>query len=581
MKSFHGAAKIFVVTFLLILTSHFIYCQNDNFPITVKDGLGREVTVRSLPKKIVSTAPSNTEILYDLGLEDSVVAVTSHCIATSDISEKDVVGGWSDPSIIKKVEALKPDLVLAFGGLQQPLADEMNKRGITVFVFFPKTVNEVLEQVVLVGKITGVPVRAEDVVRKNRNKLHKIQAALSDMPAEKRLKCLRLMSTEAMVIGGDSFQSDIIKKAGGVNIFEDIEDDYPVVSFEDVYKKDPDIIVFNRNDEEKAIEWFLGQEHWRDLRAARNRNLASISCDYICHPNTRIAETVEMLARRFYPGRLPIVAIDATGKAIKFFEKPARIVSLNPSATEILYALNAGKSLIAVTEFCPFPELRMEKESIGTILNPDVEKIIALKPDLVFATTEGNRKASIDSLINAGVNVFVLGEIRRFDDIYTRIDMMGAILRNKREADQLILSMRKRIRSIKKKLAGKSQRTVFLQLGAKPIVTANKDTIMNEIIELAGGENIAKDAFVRYPKYSREDVVIQDPDTIIIVSMGRFGEDALRQWRTHKGMKAVRENKVCIIDSTSICHMGPRLVEGVEKMASILYPEEFDTKGDI
>jgi len=159
--------------------------------------------------------------------------------------------------------------------------------------------------------------------------------------------------------------------------------------------------------------------------------------------------------------------------------------------------------------------------------------------------------------------------------------MMGAILRNKREADQLILSMRKRIRSIKKKLAGKSQRTVFLQLGAKPIVTANKDTIMNEIIELAGGENIAKDAFVRYPKYSREDVVIQDPDTIIIVSMGRFGEDALRQWRTHKGMKAVRENKVCIIDSTSICHMGPRLVEGVEKMASILYPEEFDTKGDI
>lgn len=81
-----------------------------------------------------------------------------------------------------------------------------------------------------------------------------------NIPLKQRPKCLRLMSTEAMVIGGTSFQNDIIKKVGGVNIFEDIKEDYPVVSLRDVKEKDPDIIIFNRDDEEKAIEWFLGQK---------------------------------------------------------------------------------------------------------------------------------------------------------------------------------------------------------------------------------------------------------------------------------------------------------------------------------
>ncbi len=138
-------------------------------------------------------------------------------------------------------------------------------------------------------------------MRRCRAKLDEIEGKLKDVPREKRLKCLRLMSTEAMVIGGKSFQGDIVKKAGGINVFEEIEDDYPTVALEDVKQKDPDMIIFNRDDEKKATKWFLSQEGWRDLRAARDGGLMSISCDYICHPNTRIDKTVEMLARRFYP----------------------------------------------------------------------------------------------------------------------------------------------------------------------------------------------------------------------------------------------------------------------------------------
>jgi iron complex transport system substrate-binding protein len=274
------------------------------FPLTVRDGLGRRVTVYRIPKRIVSTVPSNTEILYDLGLKDKVIGVTAHCGKTCDIAGKKVMGGWTDLAALEKqIVDLRPDLVLAFGGLQSPLAAELEKRNITTFVFFPETVEQTLEQILLVGKLTGATKAASVIVNRCRKNLKRIEERFHDIPMEKRLKVLRLMSTEAMVIGKKSFQSDILRRAGGVNIFEDIEEAYPIVSLEDVRAKGPDMIIFNRDNEQEVIEWFLEQAGWNELRAAKERRLMSISCDYICHPNTRIDETVEILARRFYQGK--------------------------------------------------------------------------------------------------------------------------------------------------------------------------------------------------------------------------------------------------------------------------------------
>jgi iron complex transport system substrate-binding protein len=271
------------------------------FPVTVRDGLGREVTLRAVPKRIVSTVPSNTEMLYDLDLSDKVVGVTSHCGKTCDVSGKKVIGGWAEPAIVREIADLKPDLVVAFGGLQSPLAKEMEKRGIPTFVFFPATVDQTLRQILLVGAITGTAPKAQSIVTRCRKRIDELGEKLDNIPLPKRVKCLRLMSLEAMVVGGMSFQSDIIKKAGGVNVFADMDQAYPVVSLEDARQKDPDIIILNRDDEEKAVEWFSQQRGWRGLRASREGKVISISCDYICHPNTRIDKTVEMLSRRFYP----------------------------------------------------------------------------------------------------------------------------------------------------------------------------------------------------------------------------------------------------------------------------------------
>lgn len=275
----------------------------DQSAIAVRDGMDRLVTVRGVPQRIVSTTPSNTEILYDLGLKDKVVAVSSHCGKTCDVTGKAVIGGWAEPAIVQEIVDQRPDMVLGFGGLQSPLAKEMEKRDIPVFMFFPTTVDETLEQILLVGKVTGTTQKAEEIVRRCRRRLKGIEDRLKDVPPHKKVKCVRLMSTQAMVIGGTSFQSDIIKRAGGVNVFQDVKDAYPVVSLEDVKAKAPDVIILNRDDEEAAIRWFLEQPGWSELRAARERRLMSISCDYICHPNTRIDKTVGVLARRFYPQR--------------------------------------------------------------------------------------------------------------------------------------------------------------------------------------------------------------------------------------------------------------------------------------
>lgn len=253
-------------------------------------------------------------------------------------------------------------------------------------------------------------------------------------------------------------------------------------------------------------------------------------------------------------------------------ENPSRIVSLNPSATETLFALDAGKSLIAVTHFCPVPELKKNKQSIGTVLEPDIERIIALKPDLVMATTEGNKKATIQTLKKAGIKVLVLGGIDNFSDLYDRIGLLGGVLGCENNASSLVAEIKARLNHIKAEERSE-KKTVFMQLGTNPIVTINNDTIINEMIEFAGGSNIASNEPVRYPRYSREAVVAKDPDVIIIVSMGKFGERALSEWRRYKSLKAVQSNKIYLIDSELICHMGPRLVSGTEKIAQFLHSD--------
>jgi iron complex transport system substrate-binding protein len=268
------------------------------FPVKVMDGLGREVMVSSPPRRIVSAVPSNTEILYDLGLRERVIAVTSHCGLTCDVTGKQVLAGWSTLDV-EKIGSLKPDLVLAFGGLQVPLVDRLERAGITTFCFFPRTVVETLDQLRRVGRITGHEKRADDLVRSAEERLRGVVLRVAP---EDRITFLRLISPkEGIVAGRYSFQHDMLVQAGGRGVMEDFLVYYGKVEFSRIKALDPQVIVLNGDDEEERKRTFAGMDGWKDLRAVRQGRIRVMPCRQICHPNFRIAEVVEILSGFLYP----------------------------------------------------------------------------------------------------------------------------------------------------------------------------------------------------------------------------------------------------------------------------------------
>ena len=147
-------------------------------------------------------------------------------------------------------------------------------------------------------------------------------------------------------------------------------------------------------------------------------------------------------------------------------------------------------------------------------------------------------------------------------------------------ADRLINDMRGRINRISEKVGKEKRLDVFVQLGLRPIVTVNRDTIISEMVEKAGGVNIAGDILMRYQTYDRESIVARNPDVIVIVTMGDFEKDAVKDWHKYGNMAAVSTGRIYVIPAEILCNIGPRLADGVEYLARLFYPERFYEEGD-
>jgi iron complex transport system substrate-binding protein len=292
---------LFASMLFLVICVSICFAKDSQFPIIVMDCLGREVRINAIPERIISTVPSNTELLYDLGLKDKVVAVTSHCHLTCDVKGHEIINGWANIDI-DKVVSLKPDLVLAFGGLQVPLVDKLAQLGITTFSFSPRTVAETLYMLEIVGQITGTKQRAEQLAKRARLKLESIRSKVKKISPEERLTFLRLISPKDVIVAGRySFQHDILVQAGGDNIMKGLLHDYEQVEFEGIKALNPEVIILNGDDEQKVKERFLNLERWKDLPATQKKRIKVMPCRLICHPNSDIVDVVEMLAHYLYP----------------------------------------------------------------------------------------------------------------------------------------------------------------------------------------------------------------------------------------------------------------------------------------
>jgi iron complex transport system substrate-binding protein len=249
---------------------------------------------------------------------------------------------------------------------------------------------------------------------------------------------------------------------------------------------------------------------------------------------------------------------------------PQRIISLGPSITKALYLLRVQEKLIANTVYCVYPPEAKMKEKIGTAQKVNIEKVFNLKPDLVLATSLTNPKAK-EKLKNLGIKVITFPAPRDFSQICEQFLELGKLVGKEEEAEKIVKGARYKATSIKKKVKDLSKPKVLVQVGAKPLWVAPKDSFINNFIEIAGGINVGPSG--KNGLYSREEVLKRNPDVIIITTMGIVGKEEKKIWQKYKTINAVRNNRIYIVDSDKLCSPTPvSFVETLEEMVNILHP---------
>lgn len=277
----------------------------------------------------------------------------------------------------------------------------------------------------------------------------------------------------------------------------------------------------------------------------------------------------------------PVTVTDALDEEVVIEEKPEKIISLIPSNTEIVYALDSGDAIVGVTDFDNFPEEVMSKEKIGG-MEFNIEKMISLKPDLVLApgSTADTVQEGLQQLKDAGIDVVVVNDAQSFEEVYQSIEMIGQAIGEPEKADGLVESMKNSFAELKKKaeaIKPEEQKSVFVEVSPAPeIYTAGKNTFINEMLELIGAKNAAGD-MDGWPKVDPEAIVERNPD-VIVTTYGYYTEKPTEQVLARPGwnnVKAVKDQQVFDVHSDLVTRSGPRLAEGAEELAKAIYPDVF------
>ena len=267
---------------------------------------------------------------------------------------------------------------------------------------------------------------------------------------------------------------------------------------------------------------------------------------------------------------------DQVGRTLLVPENPTRVIALAPSITEIIYDLGQEKRLVGVTQYSTYPSEAESLPRVGSYVRLDIEKIVAPKPDLCIATKDGNPKHIVDKIVSLGIPVYVINP-RNLQQIMDTITRLGLLLHAEQVAKELVSDMEKRIGQVQARVKNSSDRPrVFFQIDAEPLFSAGTNTFIHELIELAGGINTTAGE-VSYPRYSWEDIIVLQPEIVLISSMagGLTPEYLLNSWKKWNLLSAVKNDQIFVVDAELFDRPTPRLVDGLEVIAAIIHPELF------
>lgn len=276
---------------------------------------------------------------------------------------------------------------------------------------------------------------------------------------------------------------------------------------------------------------------------------------------------------------LPGAFTDDLGREIYLESIPQRIVSLAPSNTEVLFALGLGDRVVGVTEFCNYPEAAKAKPKIGGFSTVDIERVVALEPDLIVATTI-HKETVIPALEELGLTVVALAP-KTLDGVLANITLVGEVTGKNQEATRLVSALEKRIKAITDKTVAVAERPRILYLTwHDPLWTTGSGTIEDDLINKAGGENIAHD-LTGHKTIDLETVIRRNPQVIVVNTGHGDAKDlpfhCIKNEPRLGVTEAVVADRVYQIDADIINRPTPRMVDGLEQLAKIIHPELFGT----
>ena len=282
----------------------------------------------------------------------------------------------------------------------------------------------------------------------------------------------------------------------------------------------------------------------------------------------------------------PLTVKDDLNKEVTMEAEPERIVSLAPSITEMLYSIGLADKIVGVTTYADYPKEATKKTKIGSVTEPNIEKIVSLKPDLVIAAGI-NKKPTLKKIKDLGIKVagFNPHTIKETINVFVKV---GRLTGNDQTARQVAAQMQVQVDEIKALVENKLQNNprpkVFYEIWSDPLTTAGKGTFIHDIIKTAGGENIGAKAKGPWPTYNLEKLLVENPDVYISSHHSAPGNVTVKSVKNRDNfgsLKAVKNDRIYIVNQNIVSRPSPRIIKGLKSFVKAIFPELAEEINDI
>ncbi len=261
---------------------------------------------------------------------------------------------------------------------------------------------------------------------------------------------------------------------------------------------------------------------------------------------------------------------DELGRNVRVPDHAHRLVCLAPSITNTVFDLGRGTDIVGITDYTKYPPEAKQKPSVGGVINPSIEKLVSLKPDLVLAIGDLNTLDLTRTIEKLGIPVFVIHP-QGLEGVYRSIEQIGIAIDAQPQASSLVLQLRERESAVRKRVAGKKALTVFFLLWPEPLMTAGRGAFITELIEIAGGKSVTDDMPSEWPRLSFESLLARKPEYLLLVKGSEVSLESLRHQGGWQKLDAVKNGQVFYADDR-IEFPSPIAIDALEDLAKQFHP---------